>query len=1072
MWLYYCCNCTREGEFVFHPKKSGGFMLKPKFVLVTFLSLFLFSLAKAQDPGNPDSVWISQISSVNPSQSVVAKVIAYTDEKVAGLSLPFTFYDADNTDLVCDSIKWASWVTSNNPNSESRLIDPTNHKLYISAVWYSGGLPAGRDTLAKIYFHTGSNWKSNKGVVIDSTTYYPPPTGARFEFIDEVTANTFIPILSKGCLGAAIKLTSPNGGEKWYVDENHDITWYTLIFDSNVKIEYSTNSGTSWSTVIASTPNDGTHTWTIPNAPSANCRVKVSDAADGAPWDRSDADFSIPDFTTSATPSSRVIDPGASTSYAVSLGYLYGFAHPITMNLLGLPTGATGTFSPNPVNPPATSSTLNINTTGSTPAGTYPLTIQGTGSQTHTTTVTLVVNVAPANFSLISPDSGSTVSVLTPTVRWHKSTDPDPLDTVKYIVYYTRKSDFSAYDSTSKLSDTSATLPTLSDDTVYYWKVKALDKWGKTTWSNNTWNFRVYYPQPPATFSLVSPTDRDTSWQLSDSLIWRKTTDPDPGDSVLYDLYIDSRSGFPSPVIIANLSDTFYYFTGKDDSTYYWKVLAKDINTSGRWSTQTNWRFNIYVPQAPNPFSLVSPDDGDTVILHPKLYWHKATDPDPSDQLSYRVFWSLDSLIYTDSSTIITDTSYTLPGLVNDTIYYWKVRVKDKFNLMAWCTEPYRGFRALNVAPASFGLISPADKETVSVLTPTLRWHKALDPDPLDPISYTLYYSLNPDFTESTEVTRSDTFYTPSSPLSDDTVYYWKVKAKDSYGFSTWSNQLNWEFRVYYPEPPLAFSILSPLNNSTLGDSFVSLYWRSTTDPDPGDSVVYDLYYDTKSGFTNPRIISNLLDTTWNITVRDDSTYYWKVKAKDTNTTGRWSTEVFKFSIYVPQPPRPFNLVSPEDGDTASSLTPQLVWEQTTDPDPGDYVRYNLYYTHDPDSSFLNADSVVNLTDHSYTFPSQLDFGTVYLWKVKAKDTNTNGTWNNQPLWSFYVPACMQGDVNGNTSIDLVDVVYLCNYLLRNGPAPQPIPMCGDANCSGQVNVADIVVICNYLFKGTPMPSC
>ena len=82
----------------------------------------------------------------------------------------------------------------------------------MSAVWYSGGLPAGRDTLAKIYFHTGSNWKSTKGVVIDSTTYYPPPTGARFEFIDEATANTFIPILSKGCLGATIKLTSPNGG--------------------------------------------------------------------------------------------------------------------------------------------------------------------------------------------------------------------------------------------------------------------------------------------------------------------------------------------------------------------------------------------------------------------------------------------------------------------------------------------------------------------------------------------------------------------------------------------------------------------------------------------------------------------------------------------------------------------------------------------------------------------------------------------------------------------------------------------------------------------------------------------
>ncbi|MCJ7497883.1 MAG: hypothetical protein MUO78_07085, partial [candidate division Zixibacteria bacterium] len=526
----------------------------------------------------------------------------------------------------------------------------------------------------------------------------------------------------------------------------------------NAKLEYSTNSGTAWSTIIASTDNDGTHTWTIPNTPSANCRVRVSDAADGAPKDRSDADFSIPDFTIGASPSSRTVDVGGSTTYNVTLSYLYSFGHPVTLTVLGLPSGATGSYSPTPVNPPATASVLTVNTTGSTPAGTYALTIQGTGSQTHTTPVTLVVNVAPNAFTLVSPDSGSTVSTLTPTLRWHKATDPDPLDTVKYILYYTRKADFTPpYDSISGISDTFRVMPTLSDDTVYNWKVKAVDKWGKTTWSSNTWNFRVYYPQQPATFNLVHPPDRDTAWQNSDTLIWRKTTDPDPGDSILYDIYIDTYSGFPHPTIISNLKDTSYVFTGDDDNTYYWKVLAKDINTSGRWSTQTSWRFNIYVPQAPYTFSLATPDDKDTVILHPHLYWHKATDPDPGDQLSYKIFWSLDSLVYTDSSTAIADTSYTLPGLLNDTNYYWKVRAKDKFNLTTWSTQPYWSIHTLNAAPSSFNLVSPLDKSTVSVLTPTLRWRKSIDPDPLDPVSYIAYYSLDSLFAVYDSVLSTDT---------------------------------------------------------------------------------------------------------------------------------------------------------------------------------------------------------------------------------------------------------------------------------------------------------------------------
>ena len=1048
-------------------------MLKPKLVLLVLWSLFLFSffnftqVANA-DPGNPDTVWVTKIPSVAPSQNVVVKVIAYTDEILAGITIPLVFYDPDNTDIRCDSIKWTNWVLNANPSMESKSIDTANYKLLMGAVWFSGGLPAGRDTLAKIYFHTGPSWNANKGVVIDSTTYYTPESQTAFEFTDQ-SANVFIPILNKGCLGSAIKVTSPNGGEKWYVGESHNITWYTLIFDSNVKIEYSTNSGTNWLTIIASTPNDGTHPWIIPSTPSANCRVKVSDAADGVPWDRSDANFSIPDFTISAHPDTSKAEAGDSTSYWVKTAPLYGFAKSITLSLSGLPSGATNTFSKNPVTP-GDSSLMRVHTSVSTPAGHYPLTITGTGSQLHSDTVTFVVNVAPNAFSLLAPSDDGTVATLRPTLSWQQATDPDPNDRITYTLRYTLDPTFTTFSSVTGLTTTSYMLPTLIDDTVYYWKVAAIDKWKDTTWSNQTWHFHVYYPEPPLAFNLVYPPNNDSLNQTSVELKWRSTTDPDPGDSVVYDLYYDTRSGFPAPIIIPNLKDTIYTISVKDDSSYFWKVLAKDTNTSGRWSSI--FKFKIGIPDPPQPFSLLSPTDGDTVVLHPTLSWQKANDPDPGDVVKYIIQYSLDNTFASFQPETTTNLSLTLPGLINDTFYYWRVKAVDLFGLEIWSTQAYFSFFAHNVTPGLFGLIAPDSGVTVSTLKPTFRWHKSADPDPLDPISYTLYYSLNPDFTESTEVTRSDTSYTPSISLLDDTVYFWKVRAKDSYGLFTWSNQLNWEFRVYYPEPPLAFSLLSPLNNSTLSDSTVSLYWRSTTDPDPGDAVVYDLYYDTKSGFTNPRIISNLSDTTCNITVRDDSTYYWKVKAKDTNTTGRWSTEVFKFSIYVPQPPRPFNLVSPADQDTTSSLTPQLVWQQTTDPDPGDYVRYNLYYTHDPDSSFLNADSVVNLTDHSYTFPSQLDFGTIYLWKVKAKDTNTNGTWSNQPLWSFYVPACIQGDVSGDTKINVVDIIYLCNFMLKGGPPPQPIRMCGDVDCDGQINMIDVIVLCNFIFKSTPLPPC
>jgi len=61
----------------------------------------------------------------------------------------------------------------------------------------------------------------------------------------------------------------------------------------NIKLEYSTDGGVTYSPIIASTPNTGTFDWTVPNTPSTTCLVKVSDAANEAQYDVSDAEFSI-----------------------------------------------------------------------------------------------------------------------------------------------------------------------------------------------------------------------------------------------------------------------------------------------------------------------------------------------------------------------------------------------------------------------------------------------------------------------------------------------------------------------------------------------------------------------------------------------------------------------------------------------------------------------------------------------------------------------------------------------------------------------------------------------------------
>jgi hypothetical protein len=113
----------------------------------------------------------------------------------------------------------------------------------------------------------------------------------------------------------------------------------------------------------------------------------------------------VTDFTLGATPPSQTVTAGGTSSYNLTITPV-GFSGQISFTVSGLPTGATGTFSPNPA---TGSSTLSVTTVTSTPAGSYALTVTGSiGTLSHNTTVTLVVT---SDFSLSSTPSTQTVTV-------------------------------------------------------------------------------------------------------------------------------------------------------------------------------------------------------------------------------------------------------------------------------------------------------------------------------------------------------------------------------------------------------------------------------------------------------------------------------------------------------------------------------------------------------------------------------------------------------------------------------------------------------------------------------------
>jgi PKD repeat protein len=117
--------------------------------------------------------------------------------------------------------------------------------------------------------------------------------------------------------------------------------------------------------------------------------------------------ITVQDFSLSATPSSQSVSPGSSASYTAMVTPVGGFSGTTAFSISGLPSGASASFSPASVTGSG-STTVNVSTSGTTPSGSYPLTITATsGSLSHSVDVTLVVN---GDFSISATPASVTIA--------------------------------------------------------------------------------------------------------------------------------------------------------------------------------------------------------------------------------------------------------------------------------------------------------------------------------------------------------------------------------------------------------------------------------------------------------------------------------------------------------------------------------------------------------------------------------------------------------------------------------------------------------------------------------------
>ncbi len=378
------------------------------------------------------------------------------------------------------------------------------------------------------------------------------------------------------------------------------------------------------------------------------------------------------------------------------------------------------------------------------------------------------------SIELLSPKDGAENVSLTPVLTW-KFSSPFPVD-VKFDVYLSGTSSFS--NPIAKDIKDSYYVPSLESGKTYYWKVVA--KAAAGTYESKVWSFTTVKNNPPEKPTLVSPKN-GSKLKVKVHFSW-SCSDPD-GDKISYRLLLSESSDMASPTIVDGIESTSVNLELMPLTKYYWKVIATDekglSSKSDIWSFQTE----DFPPTKP---VLTYPKIGEkNVPLVPTLRWY-SIDPEGSPVTYNLLFGEGETAL----STILENSTlnyYKFPKKLSiNTKYYWRVIAFDVNGNESESEIGY--FKTLyikNDPPSTPEIIQPEiGKTDLALSNITFSWTLSTDPEGKT-VTYDLYLGKDKEKVQgksqetliASDLTNSQ--YTYTETLDQNTTYYWMVVAKD-----------------------------------------------------------------------------------------------------------------------------------------------------------------------------------------------------------------------------------------------------------------------------------------------------
>jgi len=276
-------------------------------------------------------------------------------------------------------------------------------------------------------------------------------------------------------------------------------------------------------------------------------------------------------------------------------------------------------------------------------------------------------------------------------------------------------------------------------------------------------------------------------------------------------------------------------------------------------------------------------------------------------------------------------------------------------------------------------LIDPINSEIIYTAPIIMSWNTVSTAT-----SYQLQVSTTNDFSSLLyNITTTNTSYTLPPNLPN--TYYWRVRAKNEYGYGLWSS-IRYFTQAYTPPELEAPNLIAPVDDAELISGSVTFSWDAIS-----GVTQYELQISTSGDFSTYH--TNIVIST-NTSTRSFSTsglYYWRVRTKVGSLNGAWSI-VRSFNLgLLPAPV----LTAPSNG-TGSYLNTYFRWNAVTGA-----TGYQIQF-----STTNTFTSPVTYTNTSTSRQVNLSPAGLYYWRVRATNGSLQGLWSEvRTFTSVQLPA-------------------------------------------------------------------